>query len=203
MRQPATQQLYDYWNVLRRARLAPERAEIDPAAIRSILAETFIVDADGAPPFRLRLAGARFGALFAGELKGASFLSLWGEDAPNIGAVLWTVMDGACPVVAGLKAAPPGRPLEDFEMVFLPLRHYGKTHARILGAVSGAAHPPWLGLLPVDRLRLHSLRVMSPEAERASLPLMTPRGTEPGRPAARGHLTVYEGGRSAWRGHAT
>lgn len=197
MRQPATQQLYDYWNGLRRARLAPDRAEIDPAAIRAILAETFMIDADGPPPFGLRLAGARFGALFMEELKGAPFLGLWGEDAPNVGAVLWTVMDGACPVVAGLKAAPPGRPLEDFEMVFLPLRHYGKTHARILGAISCAAHPPWLGLLPVDRLRLHSLRVMSSEAQRASLPLMAPRAPAPERPSARGRLTVYEGGRSA------
>ncbi len=197
MRQPAIQQLYDYWNVLRRARLAPDRAEIDPAAIRSILAETFMIEADGEAPFRLRLAGGRFAALFVDELKGRPFLELWGEDAANIGAVLWTVMDGACPVVAGLKAAPAGRPLEDFEMVFLPLRHFGKTHARILGAISAAAHPAWLGLLPVERLQLHSLRVMSSETGRSRLPLMAPRAAPAPRPFARGHLTVYEGGRNA------
>lgn len=196
MRQPAIQELYDYWNALRRARAAPDRAEIDPAAIRGVLAETFMIEADGEAPFRLRLSGGRFNALFVEELKDRSFLELWGADAPNIAAVLWTVMDGACPVVAGLKAAPAGRALENFEMVFLPLRHFGKTHARILGAISAASHPAWLGLLPVERLELHSLRVMSRETGTTQLPLMPHRPpAAPQRVFSRAHLTVHEGGR--------
>ena len=197
MRQAAIQEIYAYWNDLRRSRAAPDRAEIDPAAIRSVLSETFMIEVDGDTPFQLRLAGARFSALFAEETKGCSFLDLWGEDARNIEAVLWTVMDGACPVVAGLKAAPAGRALEDFEMIFLPLRHFGKTHARILGAMSASTHPAWMGLLPVERLRLHSLRVMSNETAAQEMPVFATRAAPPRQATARGHLTVFEGGRSA------
>ncbi|MDE2579313.1 MAG: PAS domain-containing protein [Hyphomicrobiales bacterium] len=167
MRQAATQQIYAYWNDLRKERSAPERTDIDPSAIRGALAETFIIEADEAGTFPLRLSGGRLNALSMNELKGRSFANLWGADAPQVVALLRTVMDGAAPVVAGARGAPAGRDVLDVEMLFLPLRHFGKTHARILGAIAYSGAPAWLGLLPVERLELKSLRILRPEEARA------------------------------------
>lgn len=195
MRQQATRELYTYWNAIRRQRSAPDRAEIDPAAIRTVLTNTFMIEADREGRFPLRLSGSRLNALFATELKGASFLELWGGDRANVAAVLWTVMDGAAPIVAGVHAAPADRAPVDLELLLLPLRHQGRTHARILGAMAGAAHPEWLGLLPVERLRLRSLRIMSANDARVDLPLVprTP-GAPERRVTQRGHLRVLSGG---------
>ena len=172
MRQQTTRELYSYWNSIRRERAAPDRAEIDPAAIRAILSDTFMIEVDGDGAFPLRLSGARLNALWLKEMKGRSFLDLWGEDRANVAAILWTVMDGAVPVVAGVSAAPPERRPIDLELLLLPLRHHGRTHARILGALACATQPDWFGLIPVERFELRSLRVMSASDSRVDLPVV-------------------------------
>ena len=166
MKHQATRELYAYWNILRGERTAPQRSEIDPAAIRNVLADTFMLDVDVSRRFPVRLAGTRVNGLFDAEQKGRSFLSLWrGEERRNVAAVLLTVADGACPVVAGAAAAPQGHDECALELLFLPLRHYGKTHSRILGLVKTATSPAWIGLLPVGPLTLRSLRIVE-DAER-------------------------------------
>ena len=160
MKHQATRDLYAYWNALRRGRSAPDRSEIEPTAIRDVLADTFMLDIDQSHAFPIRLAGTRFNGLFDAEQKGRSFLELWrAEERRNVAAVLTTVVDGACPVVAGGVAAPAGQ-LEagSFEFLFLPLRHHGKTHARLLGIATPAAsrEPAWLGLLPLGPMALRS-----------------------------------------------
>ena len=176
MRQQATRELYSYWNGLRRQRAAPDRAEIDPTAIRSVLSDTFMIEADRDGLFPLRLSGARVNALWARDLKGRSFLDLWGEDRANIAAVLLTVMDGACPIVAGAQTRLSGRAPVDFELLLLPLRHHGRTHARVLGSLASTNLPEWVGLLPIERLELRSLRILSNARPPSDLPLM-PRST--------------------------
>ncbi len=44
MKHPTSRMLFSYWDSLRGDRAAPERGEIEPGAIRHILAETFILD---------------------------------------------------------------------------------------------------------------------------------------------------------------
>ena len=161
MKQQATRELFAYWNSLRGQRTAPERSEIDPTAIRNVLADTFMLDVDLADRFPFRLAGTRVNGLFDAEQKGASFLDLWcAPERRNIAAVLMTVADGACPVVAGSGGAPRGHDPCGFEILLLPLRHFGKTHARILGLIRPAEQPAWLGLLPLGPLTLRSLRIV-------------------------------------------
>ena len=174
MKHEGTRELFAYWNKLRGERAAPERSEIDPAAIRNILADTFMLDVDLSQRFPFRLAGTRVNGLFDAEQKGRSFLDLWhAEERRNVAAVLLTVADGACPVVAGSKAAPSGHADCAFELLFQPLRHFGKTHSRILGMITLPAQPPWLGLLPVEPMALRSLRIV--EDARAALALQPER----------------------------
>ena len=181
MKHRGTRELFAYWNGLRGARSAPERSDIDPTAIRSVLADTFMLEVDMARGFPIRLAGTRVNGLFDAEQKGRDFLSVWQPaERRNVAAVLMTVADGACPVVAGAMAAPRGREACAFELLFLPLRHHGKTHARILGLVKPTEAPAWLGLLPIGPMSLRSLRIV--EAREAV--------TQPDRIAVGGELAV-------------
>lgn len=205
MKHAATQALYAYWNTLRGERASPERGEIDPAAIRGILADTFILEVDAARRFPFRISGTRLNALFAAELKGRSFARVWArQDRLDIVEILGAVCDDAVAVVAGVTAAPAGRDPIELELLLLPVRHMGKTHARIIGSLSPAVLPSWIGLLPLQHLSLLGLRVLSaPPARYGDCALQPPAACEadvqhqwnrPGH-ARRGHLFVHEGGR--------
>lgn len=162
MRHQVSKDLFAYWNSLRGARAAPDRADIDPAAIRHILADTFIIEVDpfGAYPFRF--TGARIDALWLAEQRGESFVDLWREKhRRGVSAALMTVIDGSTPVVAGVRTRAAGDAQLDLELLLLPLRHFGKTHARLLGALSPAYPAEWLGEYRAGPLEFISMRVIS------------------------------------------
>ena len=46
MKHPSNRELFDYWNERRGERLAPERADIEPAAIRHVLGDTFVLEVE-------------------------------------------------------------------------------------------------------------------------------------------------------------
>ncbi len=183
MKHPASRELYAYWNSLRGERSAPQRCDIDPAAIRTVLADTFMLDVDDAGRYPFRLAGTRVNALLDAEQKGRSSLDIWQPaERRNIAAVLLTVVDGGCAVVAGATMAPQGREDCTIELLFLPLRHYGKTHSRVLGLIKATTQPAWLGHLPAEPLTLRSLRVIKDECGDS---FAAPRAITGGRDAGR------------------
>ena len=173
MRQAATQELYSYWNQLRGARLSPEREEIDPTAIRHILADTMILEVDDERQFPIRISGSRLNALFLSEQKGASFVSLFEpEERASLSAMILSVLDGVRPVVAGLTAAPEdGEPI-NIELLLLPLRHHGRTHARLLGSLTPLSLPSWFGLRQARCLRVISLRFVENGELGPAMPLL-------------------------------
>jgi hypothetical protein len=196
MRQAATRELFAYWNRLRGERGAPERSEIELAAISGLLSDTFLLDIDLAHRFPFLMSGSRVNALFCTEQKSHSFLDVWSpRDVHNIAAVLLTVVDAACPVIASAEARPEGYAKVELEILLLPLRHNGYSQARILGLVSPAARPTWLGLLPVEQFVLGSLRAI----DDTELPdTSAPQPFEPkrlGSAEIRAHLRVFPGGK--------
>jgi hypothetical protein len=213
MRHPVSKDLYAYWNRLRGARAAPDRGDINPADIRHVLADSFILEVDSESLFPIRLCGTRLNALRLIDQKGKSFLDFWRqEDRRSVAAALLTTIDGATPIVAGAQAAPPSNTLNlddldspfdsnrncemSFELLLLPLRHFGKTHARLLGSLASADQPAWFGRVGASPLSLSSLRVIkAQEVETSQWP------ASPGhRSLAIGgktpRLVVYEGGMS-------
>jgi hypothetical protein len=198
----ASRELYSYWNLLRGERSAPERSEIDPSAIRGVLADTFILEVDAANRYPLRIVGTRTNALFLRELRGRAFLDLVAaSDRQEIAAVLAAVADESIAALAGASAGPKGlRPLE-VELLLLPLRHRGNTHSRILGACSPTSLPSWIGLLPASPMDLLSLRMLgrveSKPQEGSSSRSNAPNGAEEfGRTPQldrRGHLFIFSG----------
>ena len=110
MKQATSKELFGYWDQLRRGRAAPERAQIDPAQIRGVLGDTFLLEVDPERTFPIRLAGARTGALFVRELKGDRFIHLWDErDRDAIAQLLACVIDEPAPAVAGRVPRGPPR----------------------------------------------------------------------------------------------
>jgi len=190
----ASQQLFSYWTQLRGARGAPERNDIDPAAIRGVLADTFILEFNPPIGFPLRISGSRTNALFLRELRGAPFLELWRpEDRAETHEILIAVADEAQPFLLGAVGGPPGVETTDVELLLLPLRHHGATHSRMLGACAPRALPRWLGLLPIGPLALTSLRALR-RHERCGADVADDKFLRSRNFRRRGHLFVYSSG---------
>lgn len=161
MKHPSARALYAYWDRLRGGRSAPERAEIDPAQIGRLLGDVFLLENGENPRHAVRLAGTRLCALIGHEMRGRGFGAFFAaEDRATVFGLLEGVADGQMPAVASLTGeTDDGRTIE-LEMVLLPLRHRGKTHARMLGAIVPLDVPYWTGTAPLARLRVRTLRII-------------------------------------------
>ena len=195
MKTAPSRKMFAYWNDRRGSRLAPERGDIEPGAIRESLGDSFIITYDPGDEHPFRLAGTRVCALFGRELREVPFVQLW--DPASRGQVrelAATVADEANPVVAGVAARTAEGSDADLELLLLPLYHRGKMRVRLLGVLAPVAVPYWLGAERVATLTLGATRhlggaIMTTEAPRFAKPRELA-----GRP--RPNLTVYEGGRN-------
>jgi hypothetical protein len=188
MKHAASRELYAYWEKKRGTRPAPERAEIEPGAIRGVLSDAFILSLDRNAAHPVRLAGTRVCALFGREIKGESFLGLWAPASrPIVEGLLSILADECVGTVAGVTARnASGEPI-DLELLLLPLRTSRPRFARTIGILAPLKSPPWLGASAVGELTLGGRRHVGAVLEKRLLPrLMTPR---------RGFV-VYEGGRT-------
>ncbi|MFH6783801.1 MULTISPECIES: PAS domain-containing protein [Methylobacterium] len=200
MKHPTSRMLHAYWNGLRGARAAPERGEIEPGEIRHVLADSLILEIDAPDQAAtVRLAGTRLCALFGAELRGHAFAGLWGEaPAADPWRLIEVVIQETTGVVVGLVGVTEAGETLDLELLLLPLRHRGKTQARVIGSLSPSVIPTWLGLRPIVALRTVSLRILTPEANAAPAPLAAPppaANDEPGL-ARRKRFVVHHGGRA-------
>ncbi len=191
MKHAASRELYAYWQKRRGTRPAPERAEIEPGAIRGVLSDAFILALDRSAGHPVRLAGTRVCALFGREIKGESFLGLWtNASQPIIASLLAILADECTGTVAGVTAQNAnGEPI-DLELLLLPLGARRPSFARTIGVLAPLRVPQWLGASPIGALTLGGRRHVGAALEKRLLPrFMAPRG--------RRGLVVYEGGRSA------
>jgi hypothetical protein len=198
MKLAATKSLYAYWNRLRGERAAPERADIDPAQIRTLLSDVFMLEVDRERGYPLRLSGTRISALFLRELKGEAFVDLWLEpERDDLLAIIESVLDDPTPALLGVQAAASGRQPIELELLLLPLRHLGRTHSRIMGCLTPATHPTWYGLLPVSGLAMTSLKIVNSDGDHHAKLSEFGYGANPTLtqiPLRRRHLSIYSGG---------
>lgn len=190
MKQPITRELYAYWSRLKGARLAPEHNDIDLLAIRHLLANVFTIQIDRLRQFPLKMCGTRINAYWLSEQKGRSFLDLWEvEDRGRIASAIADVLEGVEPLVAGAHIDAHESAALDMELLLLPLRHFGKTHALMLGALTPAQHPAWLGRRRAAGLTLRSMRIV----HASELHMPTLRHVDAPAPPS---LVIHEGGRA-------
>lgn len=211
MKQDGSIALFQYWNRLRDGRPAPRRTEIEPADIKALLADTFILEKDSRGEGVFRLAGTRLCATFGRELRGFSFPSLWREkDSRLIARLVHGVFKSKNVVVITLEGASKNGRANAFEMLLLPLDG-GLESPRCLGVMSAGEKPFWLGADPVVEVRIETVRVVDPDREPLFLknrpaievPSLAPgdlSASITGRPTLDGarrirHLVVFNGGR--------
>jgi hypothetical protein len=190
MKHSSTRELFDYWNMRRGTRSAPERGEIEPGAIRGVLADTFMLTFDprGGHPFRI--AGTRVCAAFGRELKGAAFTEIWaGASRDPVRDVLATVATESVGVVAGASGRSCDGACLDLEFLALPLAHRGGASTRILGALVPTEVPYWLGAQTLGCLTLGTIRYLGPLTGPYSVPRRAPADAR-----VRHGLVVYDGG---------
>ena len=194
MKHSASRALFAHWNDRRGARAVPERGDIEPAAIRACLGDTFILGAEPGSDLRFRLAGTRVCALFGRELKDETFTALWDAGhQPATSRLLTVVSEDEIAVVAGARGRTPEGFSCELELLLLPLRHRGRSGRRMLGALAPLAAPVWLGASRLEPLALGSLRYLA-AAREVSGP--SPFAASSGRRHPRRDFVVYEGGRS-------
>jgi hypothetical protein len=189
MKHAASRELYAYWEERRGKRSAPERADIEPGAIRQVLSDAFILALDAKAGHPFRLAGTRVCALFGRELKSESFIGVWAAASQTAVCDLLAVLDDErVGTVAGVTAQnADGEPLE-LELLLLPLSASRPSLARTIGILAPLKIPQWLGSSPVGALTLGSRRHIGATIETRLLPrFMASR---------RRHLVVHEGGRA-------
>ena len=163
MKHATSRMLFSYWDGLRGDRAAPDRGEIEPGEIRHILADAFILEMEPDGPANIRLAGTRLCALFGRELRARPLHELWPAEAhAEVRRFVEIVTDETAGVVAGLVGSTAQHVTLELEMLLLPLRHGGKTHSRILGAMAPMSVPSWIGGYALERLETVSLRVIWP-----------------------------------------
>lgn len=203
MKHPTTQALYDYWNGLRGSQPAPERSEIEPADIRTILGDTFILEAISPVEYRFRLAGTRMCAAYCRELKGRDFLRQWtGKDREAMETMLQAITSDAAAAVMGVQGRTDRGQTIDLELLLLPLRMRGEGFTRVLGACALMEKPYWLGIHPIVTQSITSLRLIWPDEQPYFMRKVGTHDRTAIDAAAQmahrrvGHLTVYEGGKS-------
>ena len=189
MKHPSIRELFDYWNERRGGRAMPERADIEPAAIRRVLADTFILSFEPAAGHPFRIAGTRVCALFGRELKGESFLRLFSHCArSDMGGLLAIVAQEAVGIVGSASESSSDGCDRHLELLLVPLGHEGQGTARLLGALAPSNSLQWPRERDLAALALDSYRFLIADA--AIPPPAQVVVEKRGRP----NLVVYEGG---------
>ena len=201
MKHASTQAVFEYWNRQRRNRPAPMRGDIDPAAIRHVLGDTFMLSADFVDQLRFRLAGTRVCALFGREIKGELFTELWDpQSRKSIDELLGIVTGESSGAVAGLIGRTEEGAETDIEMLLLPLAYSGHARIRALGVLAPTVPPYWLGAKAVTELELTGLRHVGDGVKSRQAPLF---GRTADGSRIRHGFVVYSGGRETPSGDQT
>jgi len=114
MKHPSSRAFFAYWDNKRGAARAPDRADIDPAAVRGLLGDIFVLSCEPNLGFPFRVAGTRVCALAGCDLKDRSFAALFVDASRAEIEEITTVRDvtsrtGALPRCLSMRAAPRSR----------------------------------------------------------------------------------------------
>jgi len=207
MRHNTSREVFNYWNRTRGSQDAPLRAQIEPASIRHILPQIFILEMTEVGQPRFRLAGTMICSFFGRELRDDLFSSLWsGRQSDNAVPIAQGVMSHAAPALLNATGyTATGRSM-GFEIILLPMRSSPDRCDRLLGCLVPTSNAIWLGAEPLTNLALDRSRLLHDEAAiadalpagaKATKSVLMSKGAELGLVVRRVlHLKVLEGGRA-------
>jgi hypothetical protein len=166
MRHPASKLLYEYWCGLKRGPVIPDRNDIEPAEIGSILQDVFILGAQPGGPWMYRVAGTRLSAYARRELKDETFDRWWRAlDRSDARRLIGGVAEDGVPMIGGVSGHGVDNVRHDFELLLMPLRHGGRMGLRMVGGLFPSSATAGRIGLQVDELHLLSIRTLVPLAE--------------------------------------
>jgi hypothetical protein len=130
MKHPSNREFFAYWDDKRGGARAPDRSEIEPAAVRELLGDIFVLSYDAAAGYPFRVAGTRVCALLGCDLKDRSFSALFAPGGRReIEQIIAVVAEEMQAAVAGITAtAADGSPAH-LELLLLPFN--ARAHAPI------------------------------------------------------------------------
>ena len=121
MKHPSNREFFAYWDEKRGDARAPDRSEIEPAAVRELLGDIFVLSYDGAAGHPFRVAGTRVCALLGRDLKDRSFSALFAPDARReIEDIISVVSEEMLAAVAGITATSEDGSAAHLELLLLP-----------------------------------------------------------------------------------
>ncbi len=202
MKLKPTRALYDYWNRLRGRENAPFRCQIDPADLKVVLPEVFILQADSTSDYRFRIAGTSLCAYFGRELRAENFLEMWTDnEREGIESLLLSVTENAAAAVLGITGSTSDGRTAEFEVLLLPLRLSGHNCTQMIGICTPYKGVYWLGHEPIVSQTIKSLRLIWPDdlpkfdlTEIAHSAKAARPGPLPSAQQRRSQLVVIEGG---------
>jgi hypothetical protein len=130
MKHPSSREFFSYWDRVRGEASAPDRSDIEPGAVRSLLGDIFVLSYDAEKGHRFRVAGTRVCALLGRDLKEQSFAALFAPACrTEISDIIAAVAEETLPAIAGLTATSQDGGRTHLELLLLPF--HTRAHAPI------------------------------------------------------------------------
>jgi hypothetical protein len=137
MKHPSNREFFAYWDEKRGDERAPDRSEIEPAAVRELLGDIFVLSYDGAAGHPFRVAGTRVCALLGRDLKDRSFSALFAPDARReIEDIISVVSEEMLAAVAGITATSEDGSPAHLELLLLPFSPRAHTPLSLTGLLA-------------------------------------------------------------------
>ncbi|MCB1478873.1 MAG: PAS domain-containing protein [Tepidamorphaceae bacterium] len=196
---PATRQVFEYWDRLRGERSAPDRREIEPFDISAALGDILMLDMDGGEA-TVRLAGSRLTTAMAVDPRAQAFQSFWQPtDRRRIGDMLEHAVSCPSGILLKCEMHTVSERKVACEALLLPLRLDGEKIRRLIGAVCFPELPYWLGTETFSHFSIEKSAIFPTQADAT----LTPRFArshpifDRAQPKRRmKHLALYDGGLS-------
>lgn len=157
VKHPNTKTLLAYWNARRRGESAPQRADIAPEDLGSLLANLFLLRRMDQGHHVFRLAGTGLCRMHQREFRDQNFLSLWqGHDRAHVSALLEGALSTPAPASLVTEAVSLDSEQTQVEIALLPLKGPEGWLDRVLGLYQPLTPRP-ANSRPIVRHRLQAL----------------------------------------------
>jgi len=135
MKHPSCREFFAYWNKQRGSAPAPDRADIDPAAVRDALGDIFVLACEAGLPFRV--AGTRVCALAGVDLKHQSFVALFTPGSRSeIEEIVSVVAEETLGAIAGITTARSDGTRANLELLLLPFNARPHSPVSVTGVLA-------------------------------------------------------------------
>lgn len=155
MRHANTRALANYWETIRRGRIAPLRTDVSPGDLSSLLSHLFILQRVDSDHALFRLAGTGLCELYRREFRDHNFLSMWnGADRAHMKAMLAAASQSPAPTGALAEAETIDGVKVEAEILLAPLMSPASRLDRFLGLFQPLAPTESLRGRPLVNQRL-------------------------------------------------